>query len=226
MIIKNICPYPKQLKTLGNLYLMPGEQADISKFTQEERNSCIELQEGFRKGEFICVGVGQNEGHDVSARLRLARSRVLEKGAKQPLVVAEARDRLEHGEAKSLSRSEHLEKVPPKYKYRDEQKRPETRTGSPTGMVGHDRGVTFVTPLDAPRPQRPQPPPAQPSPRQTPIITPERAQEILSRICISTRNNGKKCRRSAVTGYEYCMNHMPKEILEEYKRRKKDAFFQ
>lgn len=227
MIVKNICPYPKQLKSLGNLYLMPGEQHDISTFSQKERDGCIELQECFRKGELICVGVGKEDRGEIDSKLRIARSRVLEKGARQPLMPIESFYVVEPVEAMpSHNKGDYIDQQKPQYRYGEE--RQETQiVDKPQGIIKQYRGVTYIEPIIASKITPSVPLSSSLSSSiENPTITPERMRQIQSQTCISFCNNGKKCKRRALTGYEYCVTHLPKEQMAQYKAKRKEMFFE
>lgn len=222
MIIKNISPYPKRLDDLGK-YLMPGEQCDLSEFTQKQRDDCVVLQEAFRKGEFICVGVGHQNNPD--ARLRAARARILANGPAQPLLPILGEEKDPRLEAPTHNRAEHITEEKTLYRQsHDERPKAPTTVERITGAITKDAlGVISVIPTSVPKKEPESVRPA--IELEFPTVTPERIREIMAQKCISFRTNGKKCKRWAVKGYEYCINHMPKKLLEQYKAQKKQQFF-
>ena len=88
---------------------MPGEQADLSQYSQQERDDCAPLQEAFRKGELICIGMGYKGNPE--KRLEEAKERILKTQAHQPLVPVLAEDRPFEFDPASPSKAEHLEPV-------------------------------------------------------------------------------------------------------------------
>jgi hypothetical protein len=221
MIIKNISPYPKRINDLGK-YLMPGEQCDLSEFTQKQRDDSHALQEAFRKGEFICIGMGTQSP---DARLRAARARILANGPAQPLLPVLGEDPDPRFEAPTHNRAEHVEMKETHYRQlHDERPQHPTTINRPTGMITKDAlGIVSVTPVFTP-PKEPES--TRPAIEiEFPTITPERIREIQSQRCISFRTNGKKCKRWTIKGYEYCASHLPKKLLKEYKEKKKKNFF-
>lgn len=222
MIIKNISPYPKRLDDLGK-YLMPGEQCDLGEFTTKQLEECFSLQEAFRKGELLNIGVSGPVNPD--ARLRAARSRILANGPAQPLIPVLGEEKDPRFESPTHNRADHVEPEETHYRqFHDERPEHPTTVGRPTGIISKDAlGIVSVTPVFTP-PVEPEP--VRPAIElEFPTITPERIREIMSQRCISFRTNGKKCKRWAVKGYEYCINHMPKKLREEYKSQKKQQFF-
>ncbi len=218
MIVKNISPYPRPLTGLGDAFLMPGEQADLSQYSQQERDDCVPLQEAFRKGELICIGMGYKGNPE--KRLEEAKERILKTQAHQPLVPVLAEDQLFEFDPASPSKAEHLEPI-----YDSKRPEPPKIVDEFRGFITKDeRGVVAIHSFPE-RPQRSEPEPTQIVLPEQPTITPERIREIMSQRCISFRTNSKKCKRWAVKGYEYCVNHMPKKMLEEYKAKKKQQFF-
>jgi len=202
MIVKNISITIQEFPGLGGLRLMPGEQQDISNFSQRERDNSYELQEAFRKGDLICIGVGKSDRPDIDPKMRVARARFMEKIEEQPLLD----DR--HEQKETLTHEDERTGV--------------TIIDNPHAFITmNEEGVTQVQHI-VPPPKTPPPPKP---PVEHPTITPERAREILSQQCLGTRTNGRECRRRAVKGYEHCLVHMPPEIKAEYKRRKKQQFF-
>ena len=223
MIVKNICPFPKHLRSLGDKYLMPGEECDLSNFTQKERDSCVELQESFRKGEFICIGMGQ-QGRQ--ARLEAARTRALNSGPAQPLIPVVSGARVTDGDEEEVQILDKPEdnRDDPRYYRSPNIQEVEPVTRAPTSIIEvNKQGMISVQPLPTPRSE----PKSEPEPLQieTPTITSERIQEIMAQRCISFRSNGKKCKRWSVKGYEYCISHLPKKLSKEYKEKKKKDFF-
>jgi len=203
---------------------MPGEQHDISTFSQKERDGCIELQESFRKGELICVGIGKEDRGEIDSKLRIARARVLEKGARQPLMPVESFYEVEPAEAlPSHSKGEYIEQEKPQYRYGEERRAPQI-VEKPQGIVKQHRGITYIEPIGGAK--LAPPPPSLPPPIENPTITPERMRQIMAQTCISVCNNGKKCKRRAMIGYEHCATHLPKERMAEYKAKKKEMFFE
>lgn len=236
MIVKNICPYPKVLKDLGNKHLMPGEECDLSSFTQKERDNCVELQEGFRKGELICIGMNPKEPLDHNARLRIARARILQNGPPQPLMEVPKAQRISSREISKLDlvtnpsekNQEDLEELPERPKFTDRaSKRPVPSIfDQPTGIMERDQwGRMVVRPLPVSKPTPKSEPQPEFTPDKRPTITPDRIREIMAQKCISYRTDGKKCKRWAVNGSEYCITHMPAEEREKYKQQKKQQFF-
>lgn len=219
MIIKNIAPYLKQLPSLGK-QLMPGEECDLSEFTQKQRDNCVELQEGFRKGEFVCIGIGQRD-RNPQARLREAKARLLHQG-EQPLIEVERGRRPAEPEPQRADISE----VTPVYE--TPRPRPTSSTKPtmkiPEGiMEQNEQGGISYRPLSRSTPELESEP--EPANVESPTITPDRIRQIMSQRCISFKSNGRKCRAWAVRGYEYCITHMPEELKREYKKQKKQQFF-
>lgn len=219
MIIKNISPYPRQLTGLGDSFLMPGEQVDLSQYSQQDRDDCVPLQEAFRKGELICIGVGRQGAPE--QRLEQARERILSRGADQPLVPVFGNDRrLFEFDATGANPDERLEPV-----YQSERPEPVPVIERVDGIVTRDeQGVVAVHPFPE-MTRRTEPEPIEVILPEQPTITPERIREIMSQRCISFRTNGQKCKRWAIRGYEYCVNHLPKDLMKEYKEKKKQHFF-
>jgi len=203
---------------------MPGEQHDISTFSQKERDSCVELQESFRKGELICVGIGKEDHGAVDSKLRVARARVLEKCARQPLMPIESFYEGEPAETlSSHNKAEYIGSGKPQYRYGEERREPQI-VDKPQGIVKQHRGITYIEPIGGAKTV--SPPSLPPSPIENPTITPERIRQIMSQTCISVCNNGKKCKRRAMIGYEHCATHLPKEQMAAYKAKKKEMFFE
>ena len=235
MIVKNISPYLVKLPGLGNKNLMPGEESDLSSFTQKQKDDCVELQEGFRRGELICVGVGQNQ-QDPDARLRMARARI-QSGQSQPLI------EVQRGRRPSASRldevtnptlqDEIMEETPafsPPKSVPIVQRRPVPKLfQEPMGIMEKDKhGNLVVRPVPPPYHRKEVAEPAVVIPKfneDSPRITPERIKEIWAQKCISYRTNGQKCKRWATKGSEYCEQHMPAEQKEQRKKSKKQDFF-
>jgi hypothetical protein len=233
VIIKNISPYPKTLKGLGK-QLMPGDECDLSGFPQKARDDCEELQEGFRKGELICIGMGHQ---DVDAKMRTARARAMQNGPPQPLIEVQRGQRIPPSRISKLdevrnptARDENHEEPlisRPSLGVKPPSRRPIPKMfDKPTGAMERDEhGAMTIRPL----PKKEVLPTLRPEPiekkKSSPTITPERIREIMAQTCISFRTNGQKCRRWAVHGYEYCTAHMPKELMEKHKKEKKDQFF-
>jgi hypothetical protein len=240
MIVKNISPYPKTFKGLGNKQLMPGEECDFSSFSQKERDNCEDLQEGFRKGELICIGIGHQDTKNLDGKMRMARARAAQVGALQPLIEVQRGQRISPNRVSKLdevrnptSRDENREEPPISSPFSGVKplSRPVRPTpkifDKPTGVIERNSsGITTIRPLQTPQVEvlptlRPEPV----KEKSPPIITPDRVREIWAQRCISFRTNGQKCRRWAARGSTYCTAHMPEE---ERKRRKQDikaAFF-
>lgn len=190
---------------LNNLQLMPGEQQDISQFSQKERDNCFALQDAFRKAEVICIGIGQHDRPDVDAKMRLARARYMQKAEDEPILDRE---------------------------WEDEEVYTEARTGvkviqnsAPAVVTQNEHGMTEVHYFEPPIPESPPSSPPSPESTEHPTITPERAREILSKKCIGTKTNGRACKRWACKGFEYCIIHMPEDLRKKYKQMKKEEFF-
>lgn len=197
---------------------MPGEQADLGGYSQQERDDCVSLQEAFRKGELICIGMGVgNRGK----RLENARHRVLNQ---QPLVPVFS-DESESSFSPNPVEYETLEPEMEDFHPQNIRSNPVEIVDKFEGMMTMDEsGVMAIHNLPDPF-KRAAPEPANPVLPEQPTITPERIREIMNQRCISFRNNGKKCKRWSVTGYEYCIDHMPEKMREEYKAKKKQNFF-
>jgi len=238
MIIKNISPYPKILKDLGNKHLMPGEEYDLSNFGQKERDNCYELQESFRKGELICIGMGQQESIEASARLRIARARVLQDNPQQPLIEVQRGRRVSSNiipsklneVSGSLNDGEEQQKSPVLGNFHNKNmpRRPVVKTfDKPLGAIEKDQhGAVIVRPSSSSSKVEVSPVDliglSKPS---TSSITPDRIREIWSLKCISFRTNGQKCKRWAAKNSQYCINHMPAEEKERRKKEKRQQFF-
>jgi len=221
---------------LGNKNLLPGEECDLSSFTQKEKDDCVELQDGFRCGELICIGIGHQDRQDVDTHLRMARARI-RNGQSQPLI------EVQRGRRPSASlldevvnptmRNEIVEETPTFSSPKPPpivQRRPSPRLfQEPTGIMEVDsQGCVVmrpVTPLK-PKEEKVKPVVAVSNPKaDSPRVTPERIKEIWAQKCISYRTNGQKCKRWATTNSEYCEHHMPAEEKERRKKLKKQDFF-
>lgn len=205
MIIKNISPVIKAFPELNNLQLMPGEQQDISQFSQKERDNCFVLQDAFRKAEVICIGIGQHDRPDVDVKMRLARARYMQKAEDEPVLDRE---------------------------WEDEEVYIEERTGvkiiqnpAPATITQNVHGVTEVHYFEPPVKSHTPEPSSSTFPTEHPTLTPERVREILSKKCIGTKTNGRACKRWACKGFEYCVIHMPEDLRKKYKQMKKEEFF-
>ena len=234
MIIKNISPHPKSLVNL-NKFLMPGDECDIGEFTQKQRDDCVELQEGFRKGELVCIGFGHRANYNPRVRLQAAKERIQKGGATQPLVPVMGGDRtifnvseeMNQTRAVSPDKAQYIERKPATYR-NSEIKRPDPpqMTEGPIGIIEKDeRGIFTVKPLPTKQQLEPKLELNPTSSVKSPTITSDRIREIMAQRCISFCTNGSKCKRWTVTGYEYCIQHMPKKLLEDYKNKKKQQFF-
>ena len=230
MIIKNIAPYPKEVKAL-KISLLPGQESDISQFSPKERQDCFELQEAFRKGEFICIGVGQHDRESPSVEARAQRAFSQGTHGRQPLAAYKTsgppgplkREFDDLSEPRPVSREVPVEQA---LRYHRD-KRGVKCIDKMSGIIERDaRGITSIRSVE-PIPTLPKAtkPPVEEPPVPLPTISRERARElIMSSRCVGICSNGRQCKRRPVTGYEYCVLHMPKELQEEYKRQKQQAF--
>lgn len=206
MIVKNISATIQSFSELDGLQLLPGAQQDISSFSQKQRDNCFDLQDAFRKGELICIGVGVHDRPDVDPKMRVARARFMEKLENDPLI---DRDQISY----------------------EDETHEDRRTGvtivdqpAPSLITKNQHGATEVHHFDPPEPPAPPPPPPSAPKIEHPTITPERAREILSKKCIGTKTNGRACKRWACKGFEYCSMHMPEDLRVKYKEMKTKEF--
>jgi hypothetical protein len=234
LIVKNISPYPVKLTGLGNKTLMPGEESDLSSFTQHQKDNCVELQEGFRRGELICIGIGRQNQQEPDAHLRIARARIQE-NQPQPLIEVPRGRRIPNSLLDQVTNptiqdetTEETSAFPPPKPPPIVNRRPVPKIfQEPTGIMENDRrGNLVVRPVPPPKPREEAAEPSKVVPKtDSPKITPERIKEIWAQRCISFRTNGQKCRRWATKESEYCEQHMPAEEKERRKKSKKQDFF-
>lgn len=227
MIIKNIAPYSKEIKSI-KLYLMPGQEADISEYSAKQRQDCFELQEAFRKGEFICVGVGRNDraAPSTEARAKSAFSQGAHGAQPYIKITPEYIPSLEGSETihRRYEASDE-DKVASTVKYGRRERKETQQATRPDGILERDpHGVVGIRPIERiptlPKNRE------EPKPVELPTITRERAREIITASqCIGIGSSGHRCKRRPVTGYEYCIMHMPKNVREEYRNKKTRSFF-
>lgn len=76
MIAKNVSSQVLEFPSLG-LTLYPGDQIELAKFAQQQRDQCSELQIAFTKGELILIGPTKAPITDHNDFLREARVRLI-----------------------------------------------------------------------------------------------------------------------------------------------------
>lgn len=234
MIVKNISPIPITLSGLGRS-LMPGEQADLSEYDQKKRDECFELQDAFRKGDMICVGVGVHDRTPPDAQTKVYRAYKHSPNDPQVEIQAVFKPSLDGSEVIHRRYEPEKPEIERVYKY-DHQDRPIQHEFEPSSrdiVTVDQHGITTLDPVafvipDSTIVPQPYQPNTLPDPKsvEIPSITPEQAQEAMkSRYCIGTRTNGKKCSKRPIIGYDYCSTHMPEDIKQEYYNKKKGEFF-
>lgn len=238
MIIKNISPYPKAIGGL-NIKLMPGQEVDISKFEQKQRDECFDLQEGFRKGELVCIGIGRQDKGNLTHEQRAQRAFANGSRPNQNTIRVERTFKMDVMDEWEQPHAAAAAEQPLTTEYKSttrygHNKRPKVEEIEQIdGIVEiSPQGGAVVRSFD----KGPPPPPmagkrkehipVELRPIEHKEISKERARELLrASQCISFCKNGRRCRSRPVTGYEYCFRHMPEDVEKEYKEKKKQAFF-
>lgn len=209
---------------------MPGDQEDLSRFSQKERDDCSELQEAFKRGDLICVGISPHVSS--TGRLRAAKARLLQTGAKQPLTPVNATMDLEDEERdlefsdRTKSKLDEVQPTKPMYKYGREKSGAEVVEAPTTSIVSQSNtGIVSISAIPG-RDKKKKPGRKKTAiEKQTVTITPERAKEIINSVCRGVTDKNKACQNPPVAGYPYCVHHMPPDMLKEYRQKKEQRFF-
>jgi hypothetical protein len=253
MIIKNVSPHIHDFTSL-NIRLMPGDQVDISHIDYQRQKNCFELQEAFKRGDLVCLGVTQVGS---VGSLDSAKNRILREGAQQKLLTIEATDpalrhrtdnteeeryrkeifptRISVEEEIAAENGEQQVKVdnaPPKeeeknfnYKYRDSKPDVKVVENPTDKFVFQDRnGNVYMKPFPKPKVKKPSHEEEEVI-REKVSITKEKAREILAKRCCGITSSNRQCGKLVLPGYEYCAWHLPPDLQKEYNEKKKQQFF-
>lgn len=253
MVVKNIYIEAREYLSLDGLKLMPGEAADLSRFSSKRLTDCQELQNDFVRGYCVCIGKGVPQEASKEEFLKEARNRALgiERRPSEIKISGKPKTippKLTSFDKRSVySKLDKVLKDKQEKEYKEEfpnKKKPEVIEQEAT-----EARLVVIDPLEGriSISSVPKQTVIDLEPFKDDIQTREHytlpkpnkqdveVQEILERIkdkkfditplCGGVNRMGRACNKRAVRGHKHCVKHMSQEERIDYENNKRGAKF-
>jgi len=211
MIAKNVSTRTLNLPELDAqcAQVAPGEQIDLSRFSEQQKMQCVNLQTAFEVGDMVIVSVGTT-AFARKKRLEATQDRLTDLGLGAASVPVSATPIRNRG-IKSLDKRIQQGVLPPRATPPEQDDEPRIEE------VPEERGIIAVSPtsIQVLKPELVS------SVEQKKSLPPEEIKELAAQFkrekCQGLNNNDKPCGRRAVIGYPYCLAHMSSDMREQYR---------